>query len=204
MRKKIKKTVSDPKKSYLAKAKFKIGPPSLGGHSQCVLVNYKTTGGEPELFYSKDCKHFMQPKAMWSFEKYGYDYLKKKFTEDIDVSKSSFVAIYPSVYSPNQMPIEVLYSRKKHIAQQENSETLYNYYLAIPKRPDLRKVPNDKYKFFRVFSPDLDTAMEILKNQYLKWETLNDPKGCGRKLIYNTQKERIAEVFSNGEIVLLM
>lgn len=209
---KVKKTnqsPSDPKKSFLAKSKFIIGDPSKGGHSEGLMVAYKTDGSKPDKWYSKDCKHFMQRKEFWSFEKYGLPYLRDIFKNGgdehtkIDLSKTNKILIYPSVYAKNQQPIEVLFERRQHTVQK--TETQSSYILLIPKRFDLRTNEQDKYFKFKsqdIFTNgklDLEKTLDTIAQRYLKWENNTDPKGIGHMIVYEiATRKPIAELLHKG------
>lgn len=200
-----------PKEGYLAKTRFKIGDPSKGGNSEGVLVIFKTDGSKPDRIFSKDCKNLMQPKHLWSFEKYGLPYLKDIFKNGgndlvkINLSKASQISIYHSVRTPNQKPIEILFDRRDTI-KPKTENTDCKFILLAPKRRDLRQYPNDKFFMFRsqdIYDQDdtlnIHQSLQTIADKFLKWENKNDPKATGRMIVYETATRKpFAELSYTG------
>ena len=213
---KIHKQVSGDRarQSYLSKAKFIIGHPDKGGHSEGVLINYKTDGSKPDYWYSKDCSNLTRSKYNWSFEKFGMPYLLNIFKNGgdthtkIDLSKSQKIAIY-STASLHAQPIQTLYDRRLNT---HNSSIPSKYILLAPKRLDLRNPLIQADKYFRFYSQDhyfknneidLESTLKALYNKFMKWENHSDPKATGVLLVYEiATRKPIAEMSRSGDFYI--
>ncbi len=198
----------NPKESYLAKAKFVIGLPSRGGHSEAVMVCYNIDGTKA-YWYSKDCKNLAQNKCYWSFERYGLPYLQNIYKNGgdehtkLDVSKANMVLIYPTI-GKNQKPTHVLYDRRAQNAATQKPKS--QFILLAPKRMDLR-TESDKYfpffsddQFFKDGKIDIESTLKSLFHKYQKWEDKTDPKSMGQLLVYDIPTRKpVAEMTFSGK-----